>query len=513
MDSYRKTIIIENGRITAGFPFTNEVKNLKDNFNVAVRRLQNLLRILQADQEKFTLYDETLTSYLQEGIIEEAKNEADSLATFYLPHRHVWTPTKSTKLRVVFDASSHAKDELSLNDVIYEGHSLTPLIHEVLLKFRTHLFTMVADIQKAFLQIRLPSSHRDVTRFLWVKDILRPATGNNLKTLRFCRVPFGINASPAILNQCILKHIEGSNSEISQELSSSLYVDNVFLEGNNADDLLAKYYESKKLFSSIGMNLRDYLSNSANVNRSIPESDRATSIDMKVLGIQWNALGDSISLKCVEKQSVKVSKRTILSQINGYCFDPLGLLTPLLLPAKIFLQDLHKKKSGWDAPLSEEDETTWRAIHAKINGFEITLPRKVMEKKSSTQHTLSVFVDSSKRAYACSIYVTTISCSNRNSRLFTAKSKIAPINKEQTIPRLELLSIFIGLSLAESTIERINTNFDQINVFTTTLSWFVLWLIVLDLFAMRLRTDVYPCREMDCKRCHPQPKKLLSLKS
>ncbi|VDP50401.1 unnamed protein product, partial [Heligmosomoides polygyrus] len=165
------------------------------------------------------------------------------------------------------------------------------------------------------------------------------------------------------------------------------------------------------------MNLRDYLSNSAYVNKTIPDSDRAASTDIKVLGIQWNAEGDTLSLKCVEKQSVKVSKRTVLSQINGYCFDPLGLLTPLLIPAKIFLQDLHKKN----------------------------------------------------------IYVTTTSCGNRkDSRLFTAKSKIAPISKEQTIPRLELLSIFIGLSLAESTIQRIDTKFEQINVFsdsTIALCW------------------------------------------
>ncbi|VDP18467.1 unnamed protein product [Heligmosomoides polygyrus] len=124
MDSYRKTITIKSGRITAEFPFTDEVRNLKDKFNVAIHRLQNLLCTLQGDKEKFNLYNDTLTSYLQDGIIEEAKEEDGRLATFYLPHRHVWTPSKSTKLRVVFDASSHARDELSLNDVIYEGHSL-----------------------------------------------------------------------------------------------------------------------------------------------------------------------------------------------------------------------------------------------------------------------------------------------------------------------------------------------------------------------------------------------------
>ncbi|XGW34436.1 hypothetical protein V3C99_018376 [Haemonchus contortus] len=96
MDNYRKTIVIDNGNITAGFPFTEEVRNLKDNFSVALRRLQNLLRTLHGDEEKLKLYSGTFASYLQEGIIEEATDQPDRIATFYLPHRHVWTPSKST---------------------------------------------------------------------------------------------------------------------------------------------------------------------------------------------------------------------------------------------------------------------------------------------------------------------------------------------------------------------------------------------------------------------------------
>ncbi|VDP18464.1 unnamed protein product [Heligmosomoides polygyrus] len=136
------------------------------------------------------------------------------------------------------------------------------------------------------------------------------------------KVPFGINASPAILNQCILKHIEASRSEISQELSSSLYVDSVFLEGNNADDLLREYADSKTLFSSIGMNLRDYLYNAAYVNKKIPDSDRAASTDIKVLGTHWNAEGDILSLRCLGKQLVKVSKRTVLKVVTVSIFVP-----------------------------------------------------------------------------------------------------------------------------------------------------------------------------------------------
>ncbi|KHJ88153.1 Tas retrotransposon peptidase A16 [Oesophagostomum dentatum] len=52
MNDYRKSIVIENGRITAGFPFLDNIAQLKDNFNVAVKRLQALFRVLQSDPEK-----------------------------------------------------------------------------------------------------------------------------------------------------------------------------------------------------------------------------------------------------------------------------------------------------------------------------------------------------------------------------------------------------------------------------------------------------------------------------
>ncbi|VDO57831.1 unnamed protein product [Haemonchus placei] len=139
-----KTTSVKNGTITTGFQFTDEVKILEDNFSVAYQKMQSPLRTLNDDEEKLELYIDTLTTYLQKGVIEEAKNFSHGVATFYLPHRH---------------------GEYYLNYVLFEAHLSTPLIHEVVLQFRTHLNTMVADIQKAFLPIRLPKEHCDVARF------------------------------------------------------------------------------------------------------------------------------------------------------------------------------------------------------------------------------------------------------------------------------------------------------------------------------------------------------------
>ncbi|VDM77203.1 unnamed protein product [Strongylus vulgaris] len=170
MDDYRKTIKIREGTITAGFLFNENVGKLKDNFNVAFRRLQALHRTLQKDEKKFKIYNDTFQSYIKDGITEDCDVHPTGVTSFYLPHRHVWTPGKITELRIVFDASSYGINELSLNDVIKVTLSLH---HEVLLLFRTYKNTMVADIQKAFLQIRLPKDPSRCYKILMDKGFER----------------------------------------------------------------------------------------------------------------------------------------------------------------------------------------------------------------------------------------------------------------------------------------------------------------------------------------------------
>ena len=72
--------------------------------------------------------------------------------------------------------------------------------------------------------------------------------------------------------------------------------------------------------------------------------------DSKVLGVPWNSETDMLSFKPSHLSEITedkpITKRTILKTIASI-FDPLGLISPIFTPMKVFLQQLFELKLGW----------------------------------------------------------------------------------------------------------------------------------------------------------------------
>ena len=89
-------------------------------------------------------------------------------------------------------------------------------------------YIVVADIEKAFLQIGLQPEHSDVTRFFWIKDCKNPVSSNeNLQEFRFCLVPFGMVFSPFLLGATIRHHLNPYATKNAEILKNYIYVDNM----------------------------------------------------------------------------------------------------------------------------------------------------------------------------------------------------------------------------------------------------------------------------------------------
>jgi len=168
-------------------------------------------------------YDNVFTSWLEEGIIEKVPHQ--STGKYYLPHRAVVKKNSTTPLRRVFDASAKSANSPSLNDCLEKGPNLLEEIPAILNRFRLDRMGVVADIKKAFLQIKVVESDRDYLSFLWWKDINKC---DELLELRHARVVFGVTSSPFMLGAVVKYHIgnAGEFPETCEKLSNSFYVDN-----------------------------------------------------------------------------------------------------------------------------------------------------------------------------------------------------------------------------------------------------------------------------------------------
>ena len=178
---------------------------LKNDKAGSLGRLTNLVRNLQQEPQNFKAYDDIIKAQIENTIVERAPVASDANKEFYLPHKPVFCErAETTKLRVVYDASAKSsRESSSLNECLEKGPPLQNLLWNILARNRFKPNAITADIQKAFLQIRIRESDRDALRFHWIKnqDI------NQIDILRFTRLAFGLTQLPFILEATLGKHI------------------------------------------------------------------------------------------------------------------------------------------------------------------------------------------------------------------------------------------------------------------------------------------------------------------
>ena len=232
LEQFNNSICFENGRYYVKWPWKCDSLDLPENLDVAIGRMKSLAKRFQKDEELLVKHDEVISSQVEQGIIEKVVMDTKVERKHYLPHHPVVTPSKSTiKLRIVYDASIKAKrGDKSLNECLYRGPVLLPDLCEILLRFRIHPTVLLADIEKASLQVGIQESDQDVTHFLWFKDLTNlHVTDRNLDVYRFCWVPFEIICSPFLFAGTIKYHLKQIGTNVASQISNNIYADNVLL--------------------------------------------------------------------------------------------------------------------------------------------------------------------------------------------------------------------------------------------------------------------------------------------
>ena len=275
LNHFNQTIRFENNRYSVTLPWNEKKYLLPVHKQVTYSRLKSLLTRLTKTPELLKKYDDIFKEQLSKGILEEVpldQMDPDHYIHF-LPHHPVITPLKdTTKIRPVYHGSLMMKDDkTNLKECLHNGPLLLEELLGLLLRLRLHKIVLISDIEKAFLQVGIQMPDRDVTRTYWVKDISKPLTNTNLQTLRFARVPFGLNCSPFLLAATIKYHLQREDTPINRQILSNIYVDNVITGVEDIQTAKEFYTSAKRIFQQASMNLREWATNDPHIREYIPK--------------------------------------------------------------------------------------------------------------------------------------------------------------------------------------------------------------------------------------------------
>uniref|UniRef100_A0A7E4UVZ8 DUF1758 domain-containing protein n=1 Tax=Panagrellus redivivus TaxID=6233 RepID=A0A7E4UVZ8_PANRE len=437
-----------DGRYTVSWPFC-DLDGLPTNRGLCIGRLEGAVESL-VRQGVIEQYDSILNEHLENEIIERFDPKIEP-AKHFLPHHAVIRLDKDTsKVRGVFDASAKTKDGKSLNDCIFSGNPSINSLTAIFMYSRCKPIVISSDVQSAFLMVNLSDDSKRYCCFLWVKDISKPPSPDNLTFFRWRRMPFGVNASPLLLQLVIEKHLDmwavhhPEDTEVVAEIRNRIYVDNVIQTADTPEEALSKAEKARTIFAAAKMNLRKFECNNPQVDQLL--EGRFT--DTKLLGVRWTKDDHFVIGWPKMDKGIPKTKRELLS-FTALPFDPAQLISPSILPLKMIIQDLWKSKQSWNESMSKMNAEKIKTLYLERTGQTITLPRQLFNNlDANATYELHIFADSSGKAYGVAAYI--VQCgASRQSTLVMAKSRLAPLKPILTIPRLELTALALAGNIVD----------------------------------------------------------------
>ncbi|XP_045023060.1 uncharacterized protein LOC123467054 [Daphnia magna] len=416
MDQLESTIRHTGTRYEVGLPVRPHCPKLPDNKELARRKFLALERRLLLHNDLRQAVTAQMKEVFCSGHAVKVTSTAPGSKVWFLPYHPVRHPTKPSKIRLVYDAAARFKGT-AINDILLKGPDLTTQLLAVLLRFHCTRF-----------------------RFLWRE----PGTEDPIQEFKMTVHIFGAVSSPIVCSfalQRLEKDAPEHLKEVASRIRSSFYVDNLLSSFDEVDEGVSISQKLVELLKLGGFDLVQFLSSSRSFLDQLPSSSRLVpELDLdfddlpteRTLGYLWSCERDEFVFR-FKKTEEAFSKPSILSAISSI-YDPLGLLAPVVLVAKIILQDIWRLKGGWDEILPADILNRWGRFVEHLLMLELlNIPRN---------------------GFGVVIYLRAETSGEVEVSFVMAKVRVAPIH-QFSIPKMELQGALLAVRLANYLLEEL----------------------------------------------------------
>jgi hypothetical protein len=498
MDGFAR---LPDGRLSVRLPKNEQCRlPLSHNVHLNRKRLESTKRRCERTPKFYEGLKSNVETWIAKGFMVPvtARELEDVEHWTELPYHGVMRESESefvtTKFRVVMDGSAGEKGKASVNDFLRTGSNILPKILSILTKFRQIRYFVVADIEKAFLQLALQSPDDHLFIFRWI--ILQPDGSWTEETYRFVRMPWGINCAPCVLNVGVRfsykELIDVARAENDQRrvkrlelLAETTYVDDIVALADTVDELHATSMDMLTALEASKMHVTKIRSFPPQFVHTIDPALTETTQEYKLLGVKYHPETDEISISSdrlgtFAKQPCFTKRHA--AGVGARVHSPDGLAEPAVLRAKFLFQETnlaYPKLEQWGSVLNEDLQTRWKELVQDLLKIStIRFPRMVSPRDAEFRAAV-LFTDASGMALGGCVYVVSRLGTKVTSHLAMAKSHAVPLKKQDVIRqsegqqkhalrvnRLELHAISTGAELLKSYLAWSAISFDLVRGFT-----------------------------------------------
>lgn len=456
------------------YPWVKDPKDLPNNFAGAVPRMKATeKRLNKLGPGYCRVYQDQIKDMIAKGVARKlTKEEVESHVgpVHYIHHHEVMKPdSSSTPMRIVFDSSATYYGH-QLNSYWAKGPDLLNSLLGVLLRMRQDRIVVMGDISRMYHTIKLDERDQHTHRFIWRDlDDSKPPEHYVLTTVTFGDRPSGVIATLALRHTAEM--FLNEHPDAAHMIMRNTYVDDMVQSVQSEKEAHRLIREAEYILAMGGFVVKHWVISGREKDCKGIRLLQAES--EKVLGMSWdinkdqffykvrinfsskyknvhtqpNLSRDELEIKCPET----LTRRMVLSQVASV-FDPLGLVQPVLLSAKLLMREMiiDSKGEGWDEPLKQEYRMRWINFFDELYKLEnIRFKRAIRPENAVGDPVLILFSDGSKHSYGAVAYCRFLTQSgDYETSIIMAKNKITPA-KMMSVPRIELCGAVLSCRLRE----------------------------------------------------------------